>query len=200
MMDLLFNTLVGFVVLFTIAFLLVNPDARKADIETKAEYVITLTWPQTFTSDVDLWVEDPLGNIVFFRAKDLGLMHLDRDDLGNINDSVVVNGQTITHEYNQELLSIRGFIRGEWVINVQMYRNRDNNGPVPIRVRIDKLNPNFITVFNKQVILQNDKEEVTLTRFVMSSNGEILEWWDEPKTLIKIDGASTESITGAGRL
>lgn len=198
MLDLLFNTLVGFIVLFTIAFLLVNPDTRKADIETKAEFVITLTWPPNFNSDVDLWAEDPAGNIVFFRERDKGLMHLDRDDLGTTNDEVVINGQTIVNEFNQEILSIRGFLPGEWVVNVQMYANRDGNKEVPVRVKIDKLNPKFITVYNKQIIMREAKEEITITRFIMTSNGDVLEWWDEPKTLIIMESGSVQSITHPG--
>ena len=36
--DLLFNVLVGFVMLFVIAFLLINPITKKNDIPSKAEY------------------------------------------------------------------------------------------------------------------------------------------------------------------
>ena len=51
-LDLLFNTLVGFVMLFIIAFLLISPIKKKKDIEQKAEYVITVTWPNGKTQTI----------------------------------------------------------------------------------------------------------------------------------------------------
>ena len=42
--DLLFNMLIGFVFLFMLAFLLINPVAKKETIKPKAEYFIELEW------------------------------------------------------------------------------------------------------------------------------------------------------------
>ena len=81
-LDILFNTLVGFVLLFIIAFLLISPVKKKKEIEQKAEYVITVTWPGKLSDDVDSWLEDPTGKVMYFRKREVGLMHLDRDDLG----------------------------------------------------------------------------------------------------------------------
>ena len=55
--DLLFNVLIGFVMLFVIAFLLINPIAKKADIPVKAEFVIVLEWDNESHTDLDLWVQ-----------------------------------------------------------------------------------------------------------------------------------------------
>ena len=40
--DLLFNLVIGFVYLFVIAFILINPIAKKGDVIKKAEYMITI--------------------------------------------------------------------------------------------------------------------------------------------------------------
>lgn len=183
--DLLMNSLLGFVLLFTVAILLINPTNKKADIETKAEFVITVTWDKGNPADVDTWLEDPTGKIAHFRQKDVGLMHLDRDDLGSLNDIVYVNGVKIEYPYNQELTSIRGFIPGEWVLNLHLYNKHDFTGPVKVTVRIDKLNPVNKTIFVKEIILQNGGEEVTVTRFTMTADGDILRWDDLPKNLIE---------------
>lgn len=177
-----FIILMGFVYLFVLAFLQINPDARKADIETKAEYVITVTWPKDLKSDVDTWVEDPAGNVIYFRQPQLGLTHLDRDDTGHQNDSVLVNGQWIVYPYNQEITTIRGFIRGEWVLNIHMYNIRDPDA-VPVTVKIDKLNPTVKTILTKTIMLKELWDEVTVARFVMTSDGDIIEWVDIPKKL-----------------
>ena len=52
--DLLFNTLVGFVFLFILAFILINPIAKKSDIEVVAEFIVKINWP-TIPDDIDPW-------------------------------------------------------------------------------------------------------------------------------------------------
>ena len=189
-MDLLFNTLVGFVVLFIIAFLMINPNIKKADIKTKAEFVITVTWSDDSKDDVDTWLQDPTGNILHFRQRDVGLAHLDRDDRGKINDTILLDdGRRIEYNHNQELTTIRGFLTGEWVLNVHMYNKRDPT-PTPVEVRIDKLNPKVETIFYKKIMMRHRWEEITATRFVMTNQGDIISWDDLPKTLIKIASAT----------
>jgi len=184
-LDLLFNTLVGFVFLFIIAFLSINVQSKKADIETKAEFVISVTWDDDSADDVDTWLEDPVGNILFFKQKDIGLAHLDRDDLGKVNDRVVADGKNIEYIYNQELTTIRGFIGGEWVLNLHMYNKRDSD-PVTVTVRVDKLNPRVETLFLKKFSMSRTGQELTATRFVMSDQGSILEWSNLPKNLLAV--------------
>jgi len=185
-LDLLFNTLVGFVFLFIIAFLLINPSTKKADIKTKAEFVITVTWSDNSQDDVDTWLQDPAGNVLHFRQRDVGLAHLDRDDLGKLNDTITLEGgRRVEYPHNQELTTIRGFITGEWVLNVHMYNKRDAN-PILVEVRIDKLNPKVETVFYKKILMKSRWEEITVTRFVMTNQGDIIDWDDLPKTLVKI--------------
>ena len=193
-LDLLFNTLVGFVFLFIIAFLLINPSLKKADIKTKAEFVITVTWDDDSKDDVDTWLQDPAGNVLFFKQKEAGLAHLDRDDLGVINDTITLgDGRRVEYNHNQELATIRGFITGEWVLNIHMYNKRDLK-PTQVEVRIDKLNPNVQTVFYKKIVMKAKWEEVTVTRFVMTHQGDIISWDDLPKKLLKL--ASRQKVEG----
>ena len=188
-LDLLFNTLVGFVFLFIIAFLMINPNIKKADIKTKAEFVITVTWSDDSKDDVDTWLQDPAGNVLHFRQRDVGLAHLDRDDRGKINDTLLLDdGRRVEYNHNQELTTIRGFLTGEWVLNVHMYNKRDAT-PTPVEIRIDKLNPKVKTVFYKKIVMRHRWEEITATRFVMTNQGDIISWDDLPKALIKIASA-----------
>lgn len=194
-LDLLFNTLVGFVFLFIISFLLINPSIKKADIKTKAEFVISVTWDDNSIDDVDTWLQDPVGNLLHFRQKDVGLAHLDRDDLGAINDTIILDdGRRIEYNHNQELTTIRGFLTGEWVLNVHMYNKRDAN-PTLVEVRIDKLNPKVETIFYKKIVMKREWEEITVTRFVMTNEGAIISWDDLPKKLLE---AASHSGGGGG--
>ncbi len=110
--DLLFNTLLAFVMLFAAALVVMNPKAKTGVIDAKAEFIITVTWPDLDPNDIDTWVQDPGGNMVWFRAREAGLMHLDRDDRGVANDTIIVNGQTVVNPLNQEVVTIRGFAPG----------------------------------------------------------------------------------------
>ena len=149
--DLLFNTLIGFVFLFVIAFLLIAPPVpTDKKIDPKAEMLIILTWPEGSSKDIDMWVRDPLGQIISFRGRDRGLMHLDRDDLGSSNDTITLtDGREVTSEMNQEIVTIRGFIAGEWTVNIHYYAYRSGNAntapleeiTASITVELIRINP-----------------------------------------------------------
>ncbi|NWJ57898.1 hypothetical protein HX858_09180 [Marine Group I thaumarchaeote] len=123
--DLLFNILVGFAFLFIIAFILIKPEAKKHDFERSAEFVVVLEWDHDASDDIDLYVQDPTGNRVSFRHRIVNFMHLDKDDLGYVNDIVMNVDGTITKvNINREVVTIRGIIPGEHIINVHYYSTR----------------------------------------------------------------------------
>ena len=185
-LDILFNTLVGFVLLFIIAFLLISPVKKKKEIEQKAEYVITVTWPSEFGDDVDSWLEDPTGKIMYFRKKEVGLMHMDRDDLGNLNDRQHVPGiGVVNYPYNREITTIRGIMPGEYVFNVHLYRKERESKPIPVTVILEKLNPQVKLLYSKVITLTNYWEEKTIIRFVLDVDGEVTESFFIYKPLVE---------------
>ncbi|MGI9421163.1 MAG: hypothetical protein ACR2RA_25335 [Geminicoccaceae bacterium] len=170
--DLLFNALLGFVVMFVLAFLLINPVAETGAVDNKAEFLVTLTWPDGRREDVDLYVADPEGRLVWFRAREAGLMHLDRDDLGLGNDVMEVAGKRVVNPVNQEIVSIRGIASGEYVVNLHLYRD-DRGKPVPVKVKVEKLNPKVELVYYGDVVLRRRGEEQTAVRFSVSADGRV---------------------------
>ena len=188
--DLLFNALLGFVFMFAIAVIFMNPIAKTGVIDTKAEYLITVTWPEGNPSDVDTWTQDPAGNIIWYAAKEAGLMHLDRDDTGTDRDVLVVNGLTVANPLNQEIVSIRGIVPGEWTVNVQMYAYDPTglagdgaNPPVPVTIKVEKINPVVRVVFYDTVELRHQGDEVTAVRFTIRPNGDVTDINQLPKRL-----------------
>lgn len=174
-LDLLFNMLLAFTALFIMAFALMNQkEENKTNTEVKAEYIITISWPDDMDNDVDSYVEDPEGHLVCFRRREDGLMHLDRDDLGNRNDNVKTqDGQTVKYPHNREMVTLRGISEGEYCVNVHAYRFTDAR-PCEVTVQMDKLNPKFSTVYIKKVILNKSGDEQTVVRFRLSKKGELL--------------------------
>jgi len=171
--DLLFNALLGFVVMFVLAYLLINPIAKTGAVDAKAEFLITLSWPDGRREDVDLYVEDPGGNLVWFRTREAGLMHLDRDDLGRSNDVIRVAGREIVNPLNQEIVSIRGIQPGEYVVNLHLYRAQPDQQPVLATVKVEKLNPRVEVVFYGPVELVRPREERTAVRFKVAADGTV---------------------------
>src|SRR5204863_27066 len=98
--DILFNALLGFAVMLFIAFALIKPDDKVGNINIKAEYLITVTWPDNLPDDIDTYVRDPQDNIVWYNTLDRGFLHLDRDDRGEYLDQVMVNGEKVTFPLN----------------------------------------------------------------------------------------------------
>ena len=181
--DLLFNVLIGFVFLFIVSFLLINPIAKRADIEVKAEFLITVMWPDDLEDDVDTYVEDPVGNLVWFRSREPGLMHLDRDDLGKRNDEVTTAAGTILFPENREIVTLRGVVPGEYIINIHMYF-KVGEEPVPVTIQIDKINP-YSVVLRETIELKNKGDEVTVARFSVKSNGDVIDVNKLPKKLVE---------------
>ena len=116
--DLLFNILLGFAFLFIVAFLLIKPEAKKKDFDRRAEFVIILEWNHDAADDLDLYVQDPMGDRVSFRLPRINYMHLDKDDLGKTNDTIVnADGTRSTVLINREVVTIRGILPGEYAVS-----------------------------------------------------------------------------------
>tara|TARA_B100000965_G_C19543954_1_gene736898 strand:+ start:791 stop:1399 length:609 start_codon:yes stop_codon:yes gene_type:complete len=168
--DLLFNVLLGFVFLFFITILFINPITKLGNVNLKAEFIITLDWKDSLPDDIDLWVQDPNGEVVSYLKKDAGWLHLDRDDQGEINDKVTINNQEIIYPINREVVTLRGIIPGEYIVNVYMYSNPSSR-PVDINLTIEKVNPSLkLVYFNNSTLIKKDTE-MTLARFNLDSQG-----------------------------
>lgn len=171
--DMLFNMLIAFVFCFIVALLAMNPKALKAgDIPSKAEFIVSVSWPDLNPNDIDTWVQDPAGNLVWFRAREAGLMHLDRDDRGLQGDVIVVDGKQIVNPLNTEVVTVRGIEPGEFTVNVHYFDSKDGR-PVEVTVSIIKVNPRADVVFYGNVTLAKKGDEATGARFTVLPDGNV---------------------------
>lgn len=182
--DILFNALLGFAVMVFIAFALIRPESKSGDIEVNADIIITVSWPDGMPDDIDTYVEDPAGNVVWYHKREAGLVHLDRDDRGNYRDTIFVNGQEIQYPLNQETVTIRGIIPGEYVINVFYYLSQ-SPGSVPVTVKVEKINPSVSVIFFGTVDLVRQGQEETVARFTLDADGNVTSLNSVPKSLIQ---------------
>jgi hypothetical protein len=170
--DILFNALLGFSMMVFIAFSLIKPDAEANAINIKAEFIITATWPDYNPDDIDLYVEDPLGQIVWYHQMQKGFMSMDRDDRGNYLDQITVGGVKTVNPLNQETISIRRNIPGEYVVNVYKFSD-DSGAPTPVSVKVEKINPRVSVVSYRNVTLVAKDDEQTVVRFTIDAEGKV---------------------------
>jgi hypothetical protein len=189
----LFKALQVVAFLFFLALLVMNPEAKQGKIDTKAEFIVTMNWPDNHPDDIDLYVEDPLGNIVWYHTREAGFMVLDRDDRGGINNSIMVNGKRIMSPIREESVSIRGIVAGEYTVNVQYYL-ATQNAPVPVSVKVEKINPMVEVIHYDTIMLDHAGQERTAVRFRMAEDGSVTDINHTEKSLVQL----TRSVRRSG--
>jgi hypothetical protein len=181
----LFKALQVVAFLFFLALLVMNPEAKQGKIDTKAEFIITMAWPDSHPDDIDLYVEDPLGNIVWYHDRERGFMLLDRDDRGGLNNSLTVAGRSILSPIREETVSIRGIVAGEYTVNVQYYLATQHN-PVPVSVKVEKINPTVEVIHYDTMILDHAGQEKTAVRFRVAQDGRVTDTSHVEKSLVQL--------------
>jgi len=186
--DLLFNLLVGFTFMFILAFVLINPVAKKETVDPKAEYLFIVTWDPNSSYDIDTWLKDQDGVVISFRSKDKNLVTLDRDDLGRANDVYQdEKGNIEVRKINREIMAIRSSRKRDYWLTVhwfgkgqvqdllspppegaegEMYNIFPDTGsgkgeklpPIEVQVEVIRVNP-FTTLSTKRVWLRSVGEE-----------------------------------------
>jgi hypothetical protein len=180
----LFKALQVIAFLFFIALLIIVPEAKDGKIDSKAEFLVTIGWPDKHPDDIDLFVQDPVGNMVWYRRREAGFMVLDRDDRGGANDFILVNGHKILSPIRQETVSIRGIVAGEYTVNVYHFIAMGRE-PVPVSVKVEKLNPVVQVVHYDTLMLERAGVERTAVRFSIDDSGAITDVNSHEKSLLQ---------------
>ena len=189
-LDMLFNYLLAFATLFLIALLLAQPNkAADAAVKLRAEFVLTLTWPDGALDDIDLWLMLPDGRRVNFRNKDATIATLDRDDLGALNDIYTdADGKRQLTRINREMITIRAIVPGRYVAAAHVYAARpqlQDGGdpnliwrgepalPYPATLEVMKLNPHAETFIRASAQLREQAQEAPLAAFEVDADGNV---------------------------
>ena len=188
--DVLFNALLGFVVLFVLALLLINPITKKSDIPAKAEILIIVEWDNESPDDIDTWVQGPLmGAPISFQNRHSGSMHLDRDDLGRTSDIMMIDGEKIVIKINREVVTMRGIAKGDYYINIHVYNKPGNSEPTKYTITLLDVNPyREVYVMQGEVTARGDI--VRLPGFTLNKEGEVTDVWSSDRIIV---GARNQS-------
>jgi hypothetical protein len=187
--DLLFNLLVGFTFLFVLAFILINPVAKKEVLDPKAEYLIIVSWDDKSRNDIDVWIKDNDENIVSFLSRDVALMNIDRDDLGARNDMygeiVPDTDKPEVREVNREVISIRSKSPRTYIVTVHYFssglgKKLNEN----VTIELIKVNPyNILKI--KDIYLEDVRQEKHVFKFEVLESGDVV--FHESEELIIFD-------------
>lgn len=176
-LDVTTNTLMGFIILFILSFILAvlaKLQEEEKRIDTSGEYLILVIWDKSSDDDVDTHVRDPAGNHLFYDKREAGLMHLERDDRGKFNDvsQAGPDGKPIDVEHNEERAVIRGVVPGEYIVNIHMFKKAEqtlNN----VKVSLIKLRGKDATVFEIEMPFSTQGDEQTAFRFTLKVDGAV---------------------------
>ena len=194
--DLLINVLTGMVFLFMITTLLITNKVKDEDagIKKDAQYIISMFWPNNINCDVDIWVRDPNNSVVSYQAKDVGVMHIERDDQGWVNDLMTYLKLEPSQQLNNsETWVLRGKMAGKFTVNIHLYSCAVNDKAVPmgqpmevpVTLELTKLNPNIKKVLSRTITLKKVWEEVTAFNFALDGKNDIIAITDEQVDLVK---------------
>lgn len=185
-LDLLFNVMLAFVFLFIVAFILINNNQKKT-IEPKAEAMIVFTWPDWAADDLDVWVQLPNGQAVWWQNKNGGLVNLERDDIGLLNDITIQPGGTeiVVNPINREVAIFRGMVPGTYQVNIHFYLKRPTppavvamnkeipQPPYPVTVEMVRLNPSYQSIVKVELTMEQQGQEKSAFGFTITPDGQI---------------------------
>ena len=180
----LFKALQVLAFLFFIALLAIKPKDDAGKVDPKLELLVTVSWPDNHPDDIDLFLQDPIGNMVWYRRREAGFMVLDRDDRGGLNDFIMVNGAKVRSPIRQEIVSIRGIVAGEYTVNIYHFAALTGK-PVPVSVKVEKLNPTVQVVHYETIELNQGGTEKTAVRFALDQSGAVVEVNHNEKSLLQ---------------
>lgn len=152
-------------------------------LATDGLYAVVMTWPDGSNDDVDLYVKDPLDNIAFFQNRSVGLMHLEKDDLGSRGDSVTTAAGTVKNDKNEERIIISGAVAGEYVVNAQMYSKHDP-GPTPVTIKLYRLTGDDTEIRKAEHVMRADGDEFTGFRFTLDAAGDVTGYNELQRSLV----------------
>lgn len=183
--DLLLNVLTGIIFLFMLTTLLINKPKVDEGPRKNAYFMANIEWPSDMDCDVDTWVKNPDGTIVFFLSKDNGGSHLERDDLGFRNDVAVsstLDPNDLKISENKETWVLRGHSTGEFTLNVHLYSCLSEGKQydigqkitVPVTVELIRLNPSYWMISKKTIILEKIWQEQTAMIFEIQKDNNVV--------------------------
>ncbi|HIF09649.1 MAG TPA: hypothetical protein EYQ81_07245 [Sneathiellales bacterium] len=97
----------------------------------------------------------------------------------------MVGDVEMTNALNQETVSIRGTLAGEYVVNVVHYVANFAE-PLEVSVKVEKINPRVTVIYYGVHELNGVGDEKTAFRFTLDENGQVVASSQRQKSLVEL--------------
>jgi hypothetical protein len=182
------DVLFTFLLVFISIMMLINK--VKSDNETaqapKANVTHVITMTLEGDADLDLWVQDSQGHLSGFNNKEGGpgsLMSLNRDCLGAHTTEVDEFGNVV-NKVNEEVVSLRGIVEGEYIVNAHGFNLKGSKPPVKALIKITQIKP-YKEVVTKEREFLATGDEITFVRFTLDKNGNVTDLNELPASVLR---------------
>lgn len=188
--DLLFNVVLVFVAaLFFLLLSVTETDSEEMDTKNDNEILITMRWTENV--DMDLWIELPDGRRVWYANRDEPPAHLDLDVVC-FRSYYSPEGEHYLIDLNEEVVSIRDVIEGEFSVSAHYFSHRGHEDPVDVEIVVyDVKNRRTIYAGSKQVATIEPEVpfvsfSVRRSKAISASSGYVVEnvYTDRPKYIV----------------
>lgn len=140
-----------------------------------------LQWPRASTDDLDLYVEDPAGQVAWYGQRDIGGVQLEHDDLG------AQTGTSYAFGPNYERAVVRTTTPGTYAAVVHVYCKREP-GSMRATVELWRLGANQRPLETRSLVPARGGDEQTAFRWSVNAAGEITAIDHLPVTLTQASG------------
>ena len=161
--------------------------------------MVTLTWDDNRDVDLDLWLQDPNGKIVYYGVREAVNISLDRDSRGFDTNRTRREDGTFVYSANREIIAIRAIIPGDYLVAVSYYdgmnttaegsrhhfQGEEPEAAIDALVQVDKVNPVVTQVVGEKIHLTRIKEAKNVVAFHVDVDGEVTMLPLPPENLIE---------------
>jgi hypothetical protein len=170
-------------VLVVIITMVSTKKVDSSGVKLKAEYIVTAEWSVDVDADVDLWMVPPPGDKpLFWGGREVGMLHLDRDSRGFIDNVVELpDGRVVKSLTAKETVTMRGIVPGRYDIGVHLYDYRQDGTALnasadglglKVRIEVVRVNPSIATVFTDEVTLDRPWQTINVASFDLDAEGQ----------------------------
>lgn len=165
--------LMSFLMMICVLILIpLSKQTADKDFHPKAEYMIVLDWDDTKNVDLDLWVKNPQGELIWYRNREVSNIGLDRDARGYISNRTQMPDGTVVDSSNEEITTIRAILPGDYEVGVSYYSGSQKEG-VDYTVKLIKVNPKVIEVKKLTGHLERVKDVDKALSFHIEQDGAV---------------------------
>lgn len=160
--------------------------AKTDGIKPKAEFLVTLTWDDARNVDLDLWMRDPQGHVIYYNAREDTNISLDRDSRGFATNQTTLPDGSVVYSGNREVITVRAVIPGDYLVAVSYYAGydaKDNHeysftapdpgAAIDCDVQVEKVNPTLTQVAGAKIHFDKVKESHNAMAFHVDADGSV---------------------------